>query len=82
MEKYKSWISKVPGQLFKAKWKLYMKEFDVENIGKFSLDSHISDKKHKDRVKQESICLCYNLALVVLKHCQIIVVAIVCCHQP
>ena len=48
MEKYKSWISKVPRQPFKAKCKLCMKEFDVENMGKSSLDSHISGKKLKD----------------------------------
>ena len=28
-----------------------MKEFDVGNMGKFSLNSHISGKKHKDRMK-------------------------------
>ena len=49
LEKYKPWILKVPGQLFKAKCKLFMKEFDVGNMGKCSLESHISGKKHKDR---------------------------------
>ena len=46
MEKYQSWISKVPGQPFKAKCKLFMKEFDVGNMGRSSLESHISGKKH------------------------------------
>ena len=30
-----------------------MKEFDVGNMGKCSLESHISGKKHKDRWRQE-----------------------------
>ena len=47
MEKYKSWISKVPGQSFKANCKLCMKDFDVGNMGKPSLDSLVSGKKHK-----------------------------------
>ena len=51
IEKYKSWISKVPGQPFKAKCQLCMKDFDVGNMGKSSLDSHAGSKKHKDRVK-------------------------------
>ena len=47
MQKYKSWISKVPRQPFKAKCKLCMKEFDVGDLGKSSFDSHISAKKRK-----------------------------------
>ena len=47
MQKYKSWISKVPRQPFKAKCKLCMKEFDVGDLGKSSLDSHMSAKKRK-----------------------------------
>ena len=55
MEKYKSWISKVLGQPFKVKYKLCMKDFDVGNMGKYSFDSHISGKKHKDRVKAREL---------------------------
>ena len=41
-------ISKVRGEPFKAKWKLCVREFDVKkNMGKSSLDSHISGKEHK-----------------------------------
>ena len=60
MKKYKSWISKVPGQPFKTKCKLCMKELDVGNMRKSSLDSHFSGKKHKDRVKtRESVSTLY-----------------------
>ena len=60
IEKYKSWISKVPGQPFKAKCQLSMKDFDVGNMGKSSLDSHAGSKKHKDRVKtRESMSTLY-----------------------
>ena len=44
IEKYKSWISKVLGQPFKAKCQLCMKDLDVGNMGKSSLDSH-EDKR-------------------------------------
>ena len=59
MEKYKPWISKIPGQPFKASAN-FRKEFDVGNMGKSSLDSHISGEKHKDRVKtRESMSALY-----------------------
>ena len=51
MRKYKSWISKVPRKLFKAKCKLCMKEIDVGDLEKSSLDSHISAKKRRERGK-------------------------------
>lgn len=47
MEKCKLQILRKPGEPFKTKCKLCMKEFVVENMVKSSFDCHVNGKKQR-----------------------------------